>query len=98
MRPLDGITVVTLEQARVGLSVGHRFEVWAHPQLQARRRWTEVATPGGPIPALRPPGLPDGCEPRMNPVPALGEHTEAILRELGHDDAAIGWLREAGVV
>jgi itaconate CoA-transferase len=88
-----------LDAARIANArLNDMHEVWAHPQLQARRRWTEVATPGGPVPALRPPGLPDGCEPRMDPVPAPGEHTEAILRELGHDDVEIKRLREAGVL
>lgn len=53
-------------------------EVWAHPQLQARRRFTEVDTPSGPMPALLPPGA-DAHDVCMNPVPALGEHTAAVL-------------------
>ena len=52
-------------------------EVWEHPQLAARGRWTEVGTPKGTVPALRPPAGLDGVEPRMDPVPALGEHTDA---------------------
>jgi itaconate CoA-transferase len=58
-------------------------DVWAHPQLAARKRWTEVATPAGRVPALIPPAMLSGTEARMDPVPALGEHTESILRELG---------------
>lgn len=73
-------------------------EVWEHPQLKARGRWTEVETPGGTIPALRPPGLPDGVELRMDPVPALGQHTDAILREFGYDAAAIAELRAAEAI
>jgi itaconate CoA-transferase len=69
-------------------------EVWAHPQLAARRRWVEVDTPAGKVPALLPPGVPPDSASRMDPVPALGEHTAAILRELGYDDAAIGRLAE----
>jgi itaconate CoA-transferase len=58
-------------------------DVWAHPQLAARKRWTEVATPAGRVRALIPPAMLSGTEARMDPVPALGEHTESILRELG---------------
>ena len=58
-------------------------EVWLHPQLKARGRWTQVGTAAGPVPALLPPGAPDAASVRMDPVPALGEHTDAILAELG---------------
>ena len=54
-----------------------------HPLLAERGRWFEVATPNGPIMALRPPADLAGVPPRMDPVPAVGEHTEAILDELG---------------
>jgi itaconate CoA-transferase len=67
-------------------------EVWRHPQLAARQRWTEVGTSQGTVPALRPPAGLDGVEARMDPVPALGEHTEHVLRELGYDAATIGRL------
>lgn len=58
-------------------------DVWQHPQLQARRRWTEVRTEGGWVPALLPPGCATVDDARMDSVPLLGEHTEAILAELG---------------
>lgn len=57
--------------------------LWAHPQLQARERWRSVATPAGEIPALLPPGRHSSFAYRMDAVPAVGEHTEAILAELG---------------
>jgi crotonobetainyl-CoA:carnitine CoA-transferase CaiB-like acyl-CoA transferase len=60
--------------------------VWAHPQLKARERWRSVATPVGDIPALLPPGRNSSFEYRMDAVPAVGEHTAAILRELGFED------------
>jgi crotonobetainyl-CoA:carnitine CoA-transferase CaiB-like acyl-CoA transferase len=71
-------------------------EVWAHPQLAARGRWHEVGTPAGPVPALAPPGLVDPA-PRMDPVPALGEHTRSILAELGLAPDDIDGLVAAGV-
>jgi len=58
-------------------------DVWAHPQFQARQRWREVATPEGPIRALLPPATLSCTEAVMGAVPALGEHTDAILKELG---------------
>ncbi|KAI3558532.1 CoA-transferase family III [Colletotrichum abscissum] len=57
--------------------------VWEHPQLRARGRWTDVETPGGTIPALIPPGFASVEASRMERVPELGEHNEAIFEELG---------------
>jgi crotonobetainyl-CoA:carnitine CoA-transferase CaiB-like acyl-CoA transferase len=53
-----------------------------HPQLAARRRWVDVESPGGMIPALLPPHNLEHAPPRMGAVPALGEHTTEILAEL----------------
>jgi crotonobetainyl-CoA:carnitine CoA-transferase CaiB-like acyl-CoA transferase len=72
--------------------------VWKHEQLEARHRWTRVETPAGAIPALYPPGLGSADEPRMDAVPALGQHTDAVLRELGLDDGAIERLRAANAI
>jgi len=73
-------------------------EVWDHPQLASRNRWVEVDTPAGPVPALLPPGAPVAFTPRMDPVPAVGEHTDSILRALGYDDPAIAGLRSEGAI
>ncbi len=73
-------------------------EVWNHPQLAARNRWREVDTPKGIIPALLPPASFTGIEPRMDPVPAVGEHTDAILAGLGYAEADIAALRAAGAI
>jgi crotonobetainyl-CoA:carnitine CoA-transferase CaiB-like acyl-CoA transferase len=73
-------------------------EFWDHPQLAARGRWREVDSEVGPIKALLPPATIHGVEPRMDPIPGLGAHTEVILRSLGYDDAAIARLREEGAV
>ena len=73
-------------------------EVWAHPQLQARERWREVDTPVGPVPALLPPGSWQHSAPRMTAVPALGEHTDAILAALGRSAEQISQLRAGGVI
>ncbi|MBY0409765.1 MAG: CoA transferase, partial [Burkholderiaceae bacterium] len=57
--------------------------VWAHPQLKARGRWIQVGSPAGDVPALLPPGRSSAFDYRMDPVPAVGQHTEVILAELG---------------
>jgi itaconate CoA-transferase len=58
-------------------------QFWRHPQLAARGRWAKVGSPGGELDMLKPPFNLSGFEPRMDAIPALGEHTESILRELG---------------
>jgi len=73
-------------------------DVWAHPQLAARRRWVDVATPSGPVPALLPPAAHDCEDARMDAVPALGAHTEALLAEIGLDAAAVERLRRDGAI
>ena len=57
--------------------------LWAHPQLKARKRWRMVDSSAGPLPALLPPGVSSAYEARMDAVPALGQHTAAILQEAG---------------
>lgn len=69
-----------------------------HPVLAARDRWREVAVPGGTVEALLPPADLAGLPARMDPVPAVGEHTEAILTELGRSPEEIAALRADGVV
>ena len=73
-------------------------EFVAHPQLAARERWRIVDSPVGSLPALVPPVDIEGVEPVMGPVPALGEHTEGILAELGFEAAAIAGWRASGVI
>jgi itaconate CoA-transferase len=58
-------------------------EVVAHSHLVARDRWRKVDIPGGSIRALLPPPVIAGYEPPMGAVPGLGEHTDAVLAELG---------------
>lgn len=73
-------------------------DVWEHPQLKARQRWREVDTAVGQVPALLPPGSWSEGEPRMDAVPALGQHTDAILGQLGYSAADIAELRAAGAI
>ena len=73
-------------------------EVWQHTQLQARNRWREVDSPAGRIPAVLPPASFEGVECRMDAIPAIGEHTESILRELGYSAREIDALTSEGAV
>ncbi len=73
-------------------------EVWEHPQLKARKRWREVDSPEGVLPALLPPATHDGFEARFEAVPGIGQHTATVLAELGYADADIAGLRQAGAV
>ena len=72
--------------------------VWAHPQLAARKRWCEVDSPAGKLPALLPPGCNTAFEPRMEAVPGLGQHTDSLLGELGYGADEIQRLHQQGAV
>jgi itaconate CoA-transferase len=91
--------VARLDEAQIANArMNDMAGLWAHPQLAARGRWSQVGTPAGAIPALLPPGRIDSFDYRMDPVPAVGEHTDAILRELGRGDAEIAALRASGAI
>jgi itaconate CoA-transferase len=91
--------VARLDAAQIANArMNDMHDVWDHEQLKARGRWTAVATPSGSVPALLPPGQPNAYGPRMDAVPALGEHTDAVLQEMGVDAADIARLRAAGAI
>jgi itaconate CoA-transferase len=71
-------------------------DLLAHPQLE--RRWAEMDSPAGPIRSLPFPVSTGGARPAPGPIPAVGEHTEVILAELGLTGAEVAALRDAGVV
>ena len=73
-------------------------EFLAHPQLEARGRWRQVGSPAGPLRTLVPPFNIDGLETPMSPIPAVGEHTDAILGELGFSTGTVDEWRRAGIV
>ena len=73
-------------------------QFWEHPQHAARNRWRTVDSAAGPIQALAPPIILEGVEPRMEPIPALGQHTEGILAELGYTPEQIRELRAAAAI
>ena len=91
--------VARLDDAQIANArVNTMHDVWEHPQLRARERWREVGTPAGAVPALLPPGSWEDGEPRMDAVPALGEHTDAILGALGYAAGRIAELRAANAI
>ena len=73
-------------------------DVWSHPQLKERNRWVSIDSPAGVIPALLPPGVSTASDVRLDAVPALGQHTEALVNELAFSTDAIRELREAAVI
>lgn len=91
--------VARLEQAQIANArVNDMHGVWQHPQLQARDSWREVDSPAGKLPSLLPPGRNAAFTPRMDAVPALGQHTASILAELGLSAEQRASLVAGGVV
>jgi itaconate CoA-transferase len=88
---LDAVGVATGRVNDIG-------DVLAHPQLAARDRWRQVDTPSGAVRGLLPPFTVAGVELPMGAVPDLGEHTEAVLGELGYSAARIEALRREGAI
>jgi len=88
-----------LEEAGIANArVNTMQDVWDHPQLRARQRWRDIASPVGTLPSPLPPASNGDFEPRMDPVPALGEHTDAILAGLGYTPEQVAEMRETGAV
>lgn len=98
--PLTAQAVIDrLERAQIANArMNEMPDLWAHEQLLARGRWVNVGTSAGEVPAMLPPGVAGPQGARMDPVPALGEHTFAILEELGYGVAEIDRLRAGGAI
>ncbi|GGQ68104.1 CaiB/BaiF CoA transferase family protein [Streptomyces pilosus] len=97
----DGAEELLKELESIGIACAGVNDVAAfldHPVLTARGRRREVAVPGATVEALLPPADLAGVPARMDPVPAVGEHTDAILAELGHGPEEIEALRADAVV
>lgn len=91
--------ITRLEKAQIANAHLNDMEgLWKHKQLKARNRWTEVDTPNGAIAALLPPGLNSSYDYRMDPIPAVGDHTDSILKELGLDESDIASMRASGAI
>jgi len=87
---IDRLETAGIANARVNTMA----DLWGHPQLAARERWTEVSTPAGPVAALLPPGAADAAQVRMDAIPAVGQHGPAILASLGLSARQIEQLRQ----
>jgi crotonobetainyl-CoA:carnitine CoA-transferase CaiB-like acyl-CoA transferase len=91
--------IARLEKAQIANAHLNDMEgLWKHEQLKARKRWTEVDTPNGAIAALLPPGLNSSYDYRMGPIPAVGDHTDSILKELGLSESDIAGMRASGTI
>jgi len=89
--------VARLDQASIANArVNEVGELWSHPQLKARDRFRNIGSPAGDLQALLPPGVNDSFDYRMDPVPGVGQHTDAILRELGRSEEDIATIRSVG--
>jgi itaconate CoA-transferase len=88
-----------LEEAQIANArMNDMAGLWAHPQLKSRERWRDVGSPVGMLPALLPPGRNSAFDYRMDPIPKVGEHTDAILQELGLSKEAVQALRTAQAI
>jgi crotonobetainyl-CoA:carnitine CoA-transferase CaiB-like acyl-CoA transferase len=74
------------------------IDVWNHVQFTARDRWREVGTEAGPVRAMLPPFTFTDQEAPMGDVPAVGQHTGEILREIGFTPEHIAAMRASGAI
>jgi itaconate CoA-transferase len=97
---LDAVEIVErLEAAQIANARMNTMQEFVeHPQLADRNRWRTIQSPVGPLPALVPPVDVDGVDVTMGPVPAVGQHTEDILDELGFDRPTVATWRTRGVI
>ncbi len=91
--------IAKLDQAQIANARLNDMQgLWSHEQLKARNRWIDVGSPAGPIPAMLPPGLNDSYQYRMDPIPAVGQHTDSILTEIGIAQSEIEKMRSKGAI
>jgi crotonobetainyl-CoA:carnitine CoA-transferase CaiB-like acyl-CoA transferase len=91
--------IAKLDQAQIANArLNDMSGVWNHPQLAARDRWVSVNSPAGPIPALLPPGANDQFDYRMDAIPSVGQHTDAILAEIGLNQDQISAMKASKAI
>jgi len=98
-----GLPLAACRAAAEAASLGHArlnrpTEILDHPQLAQRDRWREIGSPAGRVLGLLPPPVADGWDWRLDPIPALGEHTVPVLTELGFAAGEVAAMRAAGVI
>ena len=103
MAAFSGLTaqdvIARLESAQIANARMNTVqEVTNHPQLAARDRWRDVPSAAGPVRMLVPPFNFEGMDIPMSAIPSVGEHTEAILNELGIAGATVADWRARGIV
>jgi crotonobetainyl-CoA:carnitine CoA-transferase CaiB-like acyl-CoA transferase len=99
-RPLTAEQVIErLERAQIANARMNTVqELIEHPQLAARDRWCQVTSPAGDVRMLKPPFNFEGMDVPMRAIPAVGEHTDAILGELGIEDTTIRQWRAKEII
>ena len=91
--------ILKLDKAQIANALLNDMSgLWNHDQLRARNRWAEVGSPVGMLPSLLPPGVNNSFEYRMDAIPAIGEHTNSILREIGMSDIQISELEKTNAI
>jgi len=91
--------IARLDKAQIANSRMNTVQEFVeHPQLKARRRWSTVGTPVGPLPALLPPVTMENVGVVMKEVPQLGQHTEPILIEIGFDRETVARWRQQRII
>lgn len=96
---LGKLTVAEAEARLEGAGIAiarlrNSVELLDHPQLAARGRWRDTPTPNGSVPVLAPPVTFADFDPPFRAVPALGQHTAAVLAEIGLREAEIARLTD----
>jgi crotonobetainyl-CoA:carnitine CoA-transferase CaiB-like acyl-CoA transferase len=91
--------IAKLDQAQIANArLNDMHGLWTHDQLKARDRWVQVGSPVGPIPAMLPPGSNSSYDYRMDEIPSVGQHTNAILAEIGITTNEIEVMRSQGAI
>ena len=91
--------IAKLDQAQIANARLNDMQgLWKHDQLKERDRWVQVGSPVGPVPAMLPPGSNSSFDYRMDEIPSVGQHTDAILSELGIAASEIEAMRSQGAI